>query len=387
MGVNVCRLLLALAFLFAGTVKLIDPRGTQYKIEDYGQAFALSDFLPLFVPLCLAVVLAMTEFMLGINLLFGIRRRSTALGVLVFMAVMTPFTLYLALTNPVTDCGCFGDAVQLTNWQTFFKNALLLSAALLIAWRPRWMKRVITERNQWTVSLYSIAFGLVLAAYSIYRLPLLDFRPYRIGVDLAQAVEEGWNGRSAYFKYADFGIQSTTGEDLTLTWLQTPGYKFILAAPYLEVADDAAMDRLNDLYEYAQEQGYPFLCLTSSVSEEINRWSDLTGAEYPFAWTDGIVLKTMIRSNPGLLLLKDGVILNKWANTELPTYEELAAPLHELKMGQPASKGYVRRALTLLLWFLIPLSCFTLLDGMWVGSKYYKRYKIRKNNLIKNKEQ
>lgn len=386
-GANVCRLILALSFLLAGTVKLIDPRGTQYKIEDYGIAFGVSDYMPLFVPLCLAVALAMTEFVLGIYLLFGIRRRSTSFGVLLFMLVMTPLTLYLALANPVADCGCFGDAIYLTNWQTFWKNLVLLLASMVIVWRPRLMKRIITERNQWTVSLYSIVFALILAGYCIYRLPVIDFRPYRIGVDLPRAIEAEWEGRSTDLKYADFSIQSLTGEDLTLSWLQQPGYKFLMVAPYLDTADDAAMDRLNDLYDYARQQGYPFLCLTSSVEERIERWKDLTGAEYPFAWTDGIVLKTMIRSNPGLILLKDGVIVNKWPNTALPGYEELTAPLHELPLGQSVPKGYARRALILLLWFAIPLSCFTLLDGLWVGSKYYKRYKIRKTNLIKNNEQ
>ncbi|MBQ3908581.1 MAG: DoxX family membrane protein, partial [Bacteroidaceae bacterium] len=129
---NVCRLLLAVTFLFSGFVKLNDPLGTQYKIEDYAHAFGLAALAPQPVPLVLSVVLAMLEFCLGVWLFFGInRRRSVALAILL-MAVFTPLTLYLAIANPVQDCGCFGDALLLTNWQTFWKNVLLLCAALVL---------------------------------------------------------------------------------------------------------------------------------------------------------------------------------------------------------------------------------------------------------------
>lgn len=378
--INLCRLALAFTFIFSGTVKLIDPQGTQYKIEDYATAFGLESLVPLFVPICLAVALALLEFMLGINFFFGIRRRMTSIVTLVFLLVMTPLTLYLAISNPVTDCGCFGDALKLTNWQTFGKNVALTLMALVVMRRPRMMTRFITERNQWTISLYSLIFGLVLALYDIHRLPVIDFRPYHVGVDLPKAIMEEWNGIETEPQYLDFSIQTLEGEDITFDWLQQPGYKFLLAAPFLEVADDGAMDQLNDVYDYAQQQGYPFLCLTSSLQESIGRWKDLTGAEYPFAWTDGIVLKTVIRSNPGLLLLKDGVIVNKWPNTNLPSYEELNAPLEKLEMGKPQTSNNLRRALKLLLWFIIPLLLFTSVDRIWVGSKFYKKYKIRHTN-------
>jgi len=378
---------LAATFILSGTLKLIDPRGTQYKIEDYVVAFGIEEFFPLFVPLCLAVLLAVVEFIMGINLLFGIRRRLTVTAVFVFMLIMTPLTLYLAIASPVTDCGCFGDAIKLSNWQTFAKNLVLLTAALVVMWRPRMMIRFITERNQWTISLFSITFALALALYDIYRLPIIDFRPYHIGVDLPKAITEEWEGNSEEPNYLDFTIQTLEGEDITLDWLNAPGYKFLLVAPFLEVADDGAMDRLNDLYEYSQKYDYPFLCLTSSEESVINEWKDLTGGEYPFAWTDGIELKTVIRSNPGLLLLKDGVIVNKWSNTNLPTYDELVLPMDKLEMGKLQTQNYARRLVKLLLWFVIPLFLFTFVDRLWVGSKYYKRYRIRNiNQNQKNNE-
>ena len=126
------RLLLGLTFVFSGVVKLIDPRGTQYKIEDYASAFGLGGLLPESLPLVLACVLATTEFLIGIYQLFAIRRRLASWVSLCFLLVMTPLTLYLAVTNPISDCGCFGDAIVLTNWQTFAKNVVLLVCAAVV---------------------------------------------------------------------------------------------------------------------------------------------------------------------------------------------------------------------------------------------------------------
>lgn len=376
---NVCRFVLALTFIFSGTVKLIDPRGFQYKLEDYASEFGLSGLLPMFLPLVLAVVIAMVEFFIGINLFFGIRRRLTSIVSLIFMLVVTPLTLYIALTDVVVDCGCFGDALVLSNWQTFWKNVILLAASAVAVWKPRKMTRFISERNQWTISIYSVAFSLVLALYCIYRLPVIDFRPYHVGVDLPRAIEEEWTGNAAEPKYADFSIDTPDGEDITISWLEQPGYKFLLVAPYLETADDGAVDDINNIYEYCEKEGYPFLCLTSSGADAIERWQDMTGAEYSFAFTDGIVLKTVIRSNPGLLLLNGGVIVKKWPNSALPDAGSLTAPIEELKAGEPQHGGYIRGSLLLLVWFFVPLFVFAFVDRVWAGGKYLNR--LRKHSI------
>ena len=185
-GVNASRLLLAATFVFSGMVKVVDPRGTQYKLEDYFLAFGWSGWMPGFLPLWLAVALAVFEFCLGVYLFFGIRRRMTTRLYLLFLGVMTPLTLYLALADPVSDCGCFGDAVTLTNWETFGKNVVLLLLSVVVFRSYRLMSRFVSERNQWTISLYSIVFALVLACYSLYTLPVFDFRPYHIGANLPE---------------------------------------------------------------------------------------------------------------------------------------------------------------------------------------------------------
>lgn len=185
-AVNVCRLFLAVTFIFSGLVKIVDPHGTQYKIEDYFQAFSLVGWVSDFLPLGLSVALSVFEFCMGIFLFFGIRRRSTSWFSLLFMGVMTPLTLYLALENPVPDCGCFGDAVPLTNWQTFGKNIVLLVMVLVIFRYRRLMTRLVSERNQWMISFYSIVFAFALSGFCMYHLPVFDFRPYHIGANLPE---------------------------------------------------------------------------------------------------------------------------------------------------------------------------------------------------------
>ena len=143
--VNLCRLLLSFTFILSGTVKLIDPKGTEYKIQDYLAALGFADTLFASVPLLLAVIISACEFVMGIYMLFGIQRRLTSTGMLLFLVVMTPFTLFLAVANPVSDCGCFGDAIKLTNWQTFGKNVVLLAAVVMVLRYYRLMKRAMTK--------------------------------------------------------------------------------------------------------------------------------------------------------------------------------------------------------------------------------------------------
>ena len=376
LGINLCRFLLSVTFIFSGVVKLIDPRGTQYKIEDYLVAFGATSLTAYLPPLILAVALALLETYVGFNLFYGIRRRTTTRLALLMLLVLTPVTLYLALTNAVSDCGCFGDALRLTLWQTFGKNVVLLFAALVVVGNYRRLTRFITERNQWLLWLYTMVFALFLAIYEIRYLPIIDFRPYHIGVDLPQAIMDDLEGKSEEPRYLDFIIQTQEGEDITFDWLNQPGYKFLLVAPYVEKADDSTMDKINAVYDYCEKQGYPFLGLTSSVQESIERWQDLTGSEYEFAQTDGTVLKTVIRSNPGLLLLHDGTIYQKWSANDMPNLNEQTPPLEELKIGKMQNKSRMRALYRLLLWFLVPILLWTLIDRIWVGRKFYQRHKI-----------
>ncbi len=343
---------------------MIDPHGTEYKVKDYALAFGVDGMADSYLPFLFSVALALAEFCLGINMLFGSNRRWTSRTVLGFFLVFTPFTLYLAIENPVHDCGCFGDALVLTNWQTFGKNIVLLTCAILVCRYYKMQARLISEHNQWLVSMYTWMFSLVLTTYCAYTLPVIDFRPYHIGADLHKQMQ--WDDTDRTPPITDLVITDPqTGADMTDTIISGRGWKFLIVTPRLETADDGVMDNLTELTEYCTEYGYTLVALTSSNDNRIEYWRDITGAEYPFLVADEIPLKTMIRSNPGLILLNGSVVVNKWAATEIPGADELVAPLEELEWAQKEQATYVQRLLYLLSWYVIPLVVLTLLDGLW----------------------
>ena len=290
-AVNICRLVIALTFIFSGFVKAVDPLGTQYKIHDYLAAWGLAQYVPDLMTLAASVLLSTVEFFLGICLLFAIRRRLVSKAVLVIMIIMTLLTLWLAISDPVTDCGCFGDALVLTNWQTFWKNLILLGAAIVVCKWPLDMARLISESNQWIVMNYTGLFILlIITGRSLYTLPQFDFRPYHIGTDLRAGWQKMMEGEES--PYAEFFMETADeGEDITEQVLGDEGYTFLLIAPHLEQADDSQLDEINRIYEYSQDNGYPFYCLTASQNKAIARWQDTTGAEYPYCQTDDITLK------------------------------------------------------------------------------------------------
>jgi triosephosphate isomerase len=419
--VNTCRLVLALVFILSGFVKAVDPLGTQYKLQDYMEAMHLGTILPEWGVLAVAVGQAAVEFSLGVFLLFAIRRRLTSRLVLAIMLVMTPLTLWLALTNPISDCGCFGDALVLTNWQTLWKNVVLLAAAVVVAWRPLEMFRFVSRTNQWIVINYTVLFILAISLWSLYDLPQFDFRPYHIGANIKEGmampegaeqpqfettfilqkdgeqrettlneytalVDAGWtfvDSRTVQLTQGyvppihDFSVVTVEGDDITDEVLADTSYTFLLVAPYLERADDSRFDLINELYEYSREHGYGFYCLTASLEEEQEHWRDITGAEYPFCQTDPITLKTVIRSNPGLVLLKNATVMGKWSHNRLPVIaqETAALPLEQLPMGQMPGDTVPGKILRLLLWFVLPLALLTIADRLWMWTRWLRRKK------------
>ena len=188
-AVNLCRLLLAVVLIFSGYVKATDPLGTQYKIQEYAEAIGCARLLPDFVTLGTSVLLSAIEFSLGIFLLFAIRRRKVSRVIVAFMAIMTAITVWLWGWEPIKDCGCFGDAIHLTNGETLLKNLLLLAMAAVVAWKPFCMVRFISKTNQWIVINYTLLFILVSSALSLWYLPPFDFRPYHIGADIRKGME------------------------------------------------------------------------------------------------------------------------------------------------------------------------------------------------------
>lgn len=420
LAVNICRLLLALVFIFSGYVKAIDPLGTLYKLGDYMKAVGLEGALPDWVLLTFSIGLAAVEFCLGIFLLFAIRRRQTSWATVSLLSVMTAVTLWLAIANPISDCGCFGDAVKLTNTQTLWKNIALLTMAVVTAWRPLKMMRFVSESNQWIVINYTIFFIIVSSAWSLWTLPMFDFRPYHIGADLKKGMQMPPGAEQPEFETTfilrkngvqkeftlnnypdstwefvdsktvqtkagyeppihDFDITpigldgQPAGESVTDSILDNKGYSFLLISPHLETADDTNFGDIDQLYEYAQEHGYGFYCLTASTPKAIRHWQDITGAEYNFYATDETTLKTIIRSNPGLMLIKHGVVIRKWSHNRLPKADELVQPLEKSELGQLPDDTIPGKILKIVLWFVLPLFVLTLADRLWAWSRWLKR--------------
>lgn len=414
MIVNLCRIIVAVTFIFSGFVKAIDPIGTQYKLQDYLGAIGMAGILPNWTLLAVAVFLAAIEFCIGIFLLFAIQRRLISKLTVAFMVFMTMVTVWIVVADPVKDCGCFGDALHLTNTETLIKNIVLLVCSLAIMYRPLAMFRFVSKSNQWIVTNYTIAFILVSSGLSLYYLPIFDFRPYHFGVNIPRGMEIPKGAKLPQFKTTfimekngqrkeftldnypdaswkfidsktvqtsegyippihDFSItDNKTGLDLTNSVLSHKGYTFLLIAPHLETADDSNFGDIDRLYEYAQSYDIPFYCLTASTTKAIKRWVDLTGAEYPFCITDEAVLKTIIRSNPGLLLLKDGTIINKWSHNNLPNEAKLSRPISQSSLGKMPKDSVPAKILEIVLWFILPLTLLTLADRLWAWSKWVR---------------
>ena len=364
----VARTVVGLTFILSGLVKAIDPLGTQYKIQDYLAAIPPSLSLPDMLTLLMSVSLSMVEFTLGAFMLTAISRRLTARLTLLFMLAMTAVTVWIYIADPVKDCGCFGDALTLTNLETLLKNIVLLALAALVAWRPTHIGRLMSRSNQMLLGQMLMVTPVALSFWCLYDLPLIDFRPYHIGADIKAGMEipEGaeqpvfdttfimekdgerreftldnypdstWtfvDSKTVTVKEGyvppihDFSITAADGEDITDMVLGREGYTFLLISPDLDKADDQNFGDIDQIYEFCQDNSIPFYCLTASTEKSQQHWQNITGAEYPFCMTDATTLKTMIRSNPGLMLLEKGVVRGKWSHNRLPETTELETML------------------------------------------------------------
>ena len=356
--VNFCRILLGLTFMFSGIVKAVDPMGTQIKLTDYLYAFGMGDAILGSTLLILACILAGFEILIGSYLTVGAFRRGSSLLALLMMVFFTPFTLYLAIKNPVQDCGCFGDAVVLTNWQTFYKNLFLLALALLVFIKQKLVVPFIVERRQWWVTVIIVAVSVRFMVSNIINLPALDFRPYKVGTDLREAIA------NRDMTFADFSVMNDDFDDVTMDILQDSSYTFLLISSHLEDASESDLDLIDDVFDYCAIWGYNIVGLTASGTETIRQWTENAGADMRFLFCDEIPLQTIVRSNPGLVLLKNGVIINKWSHTNIPSDEELYGPLDEISVGSIPEPDPMETPWAVALMFVLPLLLLVLIDRL-----------------------
>ena len=360
--VELSRVIIGATFAFSGFVKAIDPLGFTYKIEDYLIELELLELFPLALPA--AVFMVTAEFALGIFLLLGIYRKWTVRLVTLFMFFFTPLTLWIAIANPVEDCGCFGDAFIISNWQTFYKNIVLLAGAILLLLKWEQITPLFSRKMATVAGILTLLLGVLFSLHNVYRLPVIDFRPYKIGANIPQQMfvdpgeadvvetvfiyskdgiekeftEENypWNDSTWTFvdmktklvkegvkpAIEDFSVATLYYDEATDAWniggditdiiLSEPSYTFLMIAYSLEKMSLKHLEQFVEVYRYAQENGYSFYLLTSSSVDEVGKWEQLHRTGFQFCHADERVLKTMIRANPGLMLLKEGTVINKW---------------------------------------------------------------------------
>lgn len=364
----ISRLLVGLLFIFSGFVKAIDPMGSTFKFTDYFLAFGMDGITG--ISFVLAVLFSTLEFTLGVALLLNARIKTTAYLALILMLFFTPLTLLLAITNPVSDCGCFGDALVLTNWQTFGKNILILALSLLVFFRRKEIEKKETIVEQNLLLLFSLLVSIGLSTYSYLHLPLIDFRPYHIGANISDGMvipegaaadeyrslfkyekngivkefdESNYPWQDTTWKFVDseqtiikkgytppihdFSISNKLDGDITNSVLSNETYTFLLVSKNLNEINKASLEKIRELSIFALENNIQFIGLTASDSSAIQRIKLDENLPFDFYNTDEIQIKTMIRSNPGLLLLKKGTILDKWHYNDFPKAAELKGDL------------------------------------------------------------
>lgn len=375
----VCRFVSGVVFLFSGFVKVADPMGMVHKLHAYAIAVNFSTSPDSLLLQILAIGLGTIELILGVYLLLGIHRLIATRVASIFMFVFTLLTIWLYLCNPVPDCGCFGDAIHLSNGQTLGKNILLFLATLFLLLKPSKMKRVVSERNAWIVSIFTWVYAIVLGIYSLHYLPIIEFTPYKIKADIRSALQGETNSNNNSYLSNFYIYDTQTGEDLTYKIVADTGYTFLLTVPSTQTADDGCNDRINDIYDFCRDHSVTFYMVTASDSLGQSDWADRTGATYPILMAENTELHAMVRSNPGLLLIHNGQIAAKWSNNDLPLLDTPQASIENL-----LPHSIISPLLKLVLWFIIPLLFVIIIDRLWIGLKFYKhhlyikRFKIKK---------
>lgn len=353
------RIIVGVVFMFSGFVKGIDPLGTAYRIEDYFLAWGTPWLYP--YALLFSILLSTVEFVLGFIILLNLKAKISSALLLIIMGFFTLLTFYDALENPVPDCGCFGDAIKLTNWQTFYKNIILMVPTLVLF---TYRKKTKDHFNN------SISFGLggiiafLFVAFCIWNyrhLPVIDFMEWKVGNKMyAESTmpvkyyltyknkktgeekeylspnypfnDSAWMNNWEFINQrivdpnkhigADLQIVDSLGTDVTDNIIKNHDYQFILVAWDLTKSNKKGLNKFRDFAQLSEKDGYYFNVLTSSLEKEIDSIRKQLNLDLTFYQADDVVLKMMVRANPGLILLKDGVIIDKRSHNDFIPYSK-----------------------------------------------------------------
>ena len=410
------RLTVGGVFIYSGFTKAIDPWGSCYKITDYLAAMGLTEWTG--TALFVAVALAVIEFVLGVVIAVGAYRRGSPILALILMLVMTPLTLWLAVTGAVPDCGCFGDALHLSNWATFGKNVLLLLGIIYLLAFNKSLRGVYGPAVQWMVLALSFALVISVAYYGYFTQPLIDYRPYPEGTRLVSSTaedsdeseddfifiysknaeeheftidslpdeEDGWEYVTRYHARRPRGkvimqgsgsgngiaITDQDGNDVTLDVLGDSRRTVLLLfpdLPHVGVVNSFALNELNDAALVSQAD---VIGLTPANAEEIEHWKDISMASYPIYNMDDSELKMIARGNPAVVYLEDGVI--KWKRT-LSSLDSEELPMELSEMGKSYDADSILT--NLVLAYLAAMLALVIINRthLMVRYFYYKRHK------------
>lgn len=375
--IHIARFLVGGLFIFSGFIKANDPVGFSYKLGEYFEVFKADSGLGIFesfahIALPLAILLCVSEMALGFMLLVGYKRDLTLWLLFAQIAFFTFLTFYSACYNKVTTCGCFGDFLVLKPWTSFWKDiALLILITLLIVGKES-VNELFSTLITASLTIIAIILSFAFPIYAYRNLPPLDFRPYAIGMNIKDNMKPGAGykpaeyesgfiyenlktGKQEHFnmknypwqdtlnwkwiatdnilihdainppKIIDFNITSLDGQPIMDSILNNKDYMFLLICWDLNKTDDdeTLHAKMNDLYKLASADHVNMLAITASDAKAIDNYKHAHQALYDFANADGVVLKTMVRSNPGLILIKDGTIIMNWHHNNFPTYSDV----------------------------------------------------------------
>jgi uncharacterized membrane protein YphA (DoxX/SURF4 family) len=354
---NVFRVALGLVFIFSGFSKGVDPLGTAYRFNEYFASVGLSsmDNMSLFF----SFLLNGAEFLIGVALITGIFFNLTAWTALLLYIFFTVLTFLLAVFNPVTDCGCFGDALKLSNWATFYKNIVFMVLISFVFIRRKKFVFRAHRWAEWSTATIAVLIIFSISIYSIRHLPIIDFIPYNAGSNISEkmkvpagvqmdeyetllayknlkngevknftlnnypwqdSVNWKWYGTKSVLKkkgYSppihDFSITTPEGNNITELILSDTSYTFLFIAYNINKANPIGFSEAERIKAYCESvHNYKFYAVTASSSTEVTKIKKQFGISFNFNSGDETALKTAIRSNPGLMLLKNGTVLGKW---------------------------------------------------------------------------
>lgn len=339
-AVWIARILLGATFLLSGVTKMVDPYGVQIKIDAYLAAWHMLEVIPAGLVLVGGCALAMLEFIVGLLLFTGSLRRSAAYCATAIMCFMLPLTVYIALKNPVDDCGCFGDFLILSNWATMFKNIVLMALALFLCKYNRRARWLFAPWIQWVEMAAGVVYMLILGIIGYHTQPLLDFRAYPVGEPLSGDAEVIYtyqrNGEIHEFpedalpdeadgwEYVDVKpvkdsrkllalIDRFSGDDVTEEVIGATPEQMLLLIPDPHEAGAAGSYAVNELHQAMDSRFGPgaFVAVTAADSVAVERAMDLMMAAYPVYYADAKAISAVARGNMAVVYLKDGIVVWK----------------------------------------------------------------------------